>query len=142
MAQVDFYGIQQQIQTQLQNSLTTAEVRVEIEPIWTAPEQTLFVGIFLDNCPIELINIGGPTPHIFKPTFLIECVAWHEDMPTVVQNRDNLMKEVTEVLLLDRTLDGKVEVSLTTNWDLQTGRDANAGLFADAILTFETELRG
>jgi hypothetical protein len=145
MAQVNFYGIQQQIQTQLQSSLASVPnsgVRIEIEPIVTLAEQTLFIGIFLDNSPITLVNIGGLTPHTFRPIFLIECVAWHEDMPTAVQNRDNLMKEVIEVLLLDRTLNGEVLVSEVTNADFQTGRDDNAGLFADAILTFETELRG
>lgn len=145
MAQVDFYGIQQQIKTQLDSSLAsviTSGVRVEIEPLDTLAEQTLFVGIFLDTSPIELINIGGSTPHIFKPTFLIECVAWHEDMPATIQNRDNLMKEVIEVLLLDRTLNGLVEVSQVINVDFETGQDDNAGLFADAILTFETEVRG
>ena len=145
MAQVDFFGIQQQIKTQLDNSLAsvvTSGVRVEIEPLGTLAEQTLFVGIFLDTSPIELINIGGATPHIFKPTFLIECVAWHEDMLAAVQNRDNLMKEVIEVLLKDRTLNAKVEVSRVLNIDFETGQDDNAGLFADAMLTFETKLRG
>ncbi len=145
MAQVDFFAIQQQIKTQLDSSLASkasSGVLVEIEPVYSLSEQTLSVGVFKDNCPIELINIGGATPHIFKPVFLIVTTAWHEDMPTAVQNRDNLMKEVTEVLLLDRTLNAQVEVLLLTNIDWMTGEDANAGLFADAVLTVETEVRG
>lgn len=142
MSQVDYYGIQEAIQAQLQNSLTTQGVTIEIEPTEIPDMKFPFIGIYLEESPRDLKFIGGNKPHLVKPMFRIACLEFHaEIMRDAIKKRDVFLKEVEEVLLLDRKFNNKIATSLVTKVEFDTGKN-NPGYFAEGDIILETEVRG
>jgi hypothetical protein len=151
MAKIDYYGIQTQIKTQLTNSLGTlvlsnTNVGIEIEPIDDPDSQDPWIGIYLDEAPIKttFLGIGGPQQHIINPTFILEVFTFDiNEFRNAAERRDDLVGDVKETLMLDRTLGGKVVVSHLTGIKFDRARmDDESGFFAGAEITYVTEVRG
>lgn len=143
MAQIDYFGIQEGIQTQLQNSLTTGGVLVEIEPPCLLDVNVPHVGIFLNksNREAKFLSAAG-TQSLVNPEFEITCVQYNmEEMKEACRLRDLLVKEVEEVLLLDRTLQSTVTTSQLEN-EIEFDTTQNEGFYAGASIKFTAQLRG
>jgi hypothetical protein len=144
MAQVDYFGIQQAIQTQLSNSLTTQNVSINIEPIDDCDSVEPWIGIYLEEAVREVLTIGGSTPHEITATFVIECFQFDiNEFRNACERRDDFIKEVEEVLLLDRTFSGAVTVSEITKVSFDIGKlPDDVGFYVGGEIFLETRVRG
>lgn len=142
MAQIDYYGIQEAIKTQLTTSLTNRKATIEIEPTEVPDSAYPFIGIYLDESPRDLKFIGGTRPHIAKPVFRIACLEFHaEVMRDAIKKRDDFLKEVEEVLLLDRKFSGAAATSIITKVEFDTGKN-NPGYLAEGDIILKMDVRG
>jgi len=144
MSQVDYFGISQAIETQLTNSLTTANVSINIEPIDDPDGVVPWIGIYLEEASWEDIRTGGTTPHEVTNTFVIECIQFDiNEFKNACEKRDDFIKEVTEVLLLDRTFSGAVTVSHINKITFENGSSPDdVGFFAIGEIFLEARLKG
>jgi len=150
MAHVDYYGIQEAIQTQLNNSLGTKvlsnqNVSINIEPIDDPDGVSPWIGIYLDNAGLEPKFIaGGNQPYEVNPTFIIECFEFDiNEFKNACQRRDNLAKDIIETLTLDLTISNNVKWHQATNINFDIGqREEDVGFFVGAEITLTAELRG
>lgn len=142
MSQVDYYGLLEAIKTQLTTSLTTQGVAVEIEPTENYDLRTPAIGIFLDEVPRDLTFIGGGKPHLLRPLFRIACLEFHaETMRDAIKKRNDFIKEVEEVLLLDRKFNNNAATSLVKKIEFDTAK-SDPGYFAEGDIILELEVRG
>jgi hypothetical protein len=144
MAQVDYYGVEQAIQTQLTNSLTTTNVSNNIEPIDDPDGHVPWIGIYLEEANWEDIRIGGNTPHEVNLSLVVECIQFDiNEFRNACEKRDDFIKEVTEVLLLDRTFNGTVTVSQINKITFDHGLlPDDVGFFAGGEIFLTARLKG
>ena len=145
MSQIDYYAIEEAIKTQLNNSLTNfTGINIEIEYEITLDIGVPWIGIFLSEAPRNVAVIRATTGpyNDVKPTFGITCRGYNlESMSEACRQRDNLLKEVEDVLQLDTSIQETVLMSNITNTDFETGRDTR-GFYSEGTITLVTELRG
>lgn len=141
---VDYYGIQQAIQTQLSNSLTTQNVSINIEPIDIPDSMNPWIGIYLEESSWEVTRCGGSTPHEVFVTYVIECFQFDiNEFSNACESRDDFMNEVQQVLLLDRTFSGAVTVSQITKTRFDIGRSSDdLGFFVGGEIFLEARVKG
>jgi hypothetical protein len=144
MSQIDYYAIEEAIETQLNNSLTTVGVKIDIEYATTMDISVPWIGIFLVEAPRNVAVIRATTGpyNDVKPTFGITCRGYNlESMAEACRQRDNLLKEVEEVLQLDTSIQSTVSMSNITNTDFEAGTESE-GFYSEGTITLVTELRG
>lgn len=144
MSQVDYFAIEEAIKTQLQNSLSTTGVTIDIEIETTLDTGVPWIGIFLSEAPRE-IKVMRATIGAFNninPTFGITCRGYNlESMSKACEQRDDLLNDVENILQIDPTIQTTVLMSNITNTDFETGR-ASRGFFSEGTITLITRLRG
>lgn len=126
MARVDYYAIEQAIQTLLQGaaSLSGVVVTVEEELLFGA-EATPWVGIYLErrDAPSDQQSLSAGQRTRFRLRFSIWCWEYSlESVAKAIQLRDDLLGKVEVVLMGDRTLGNTVSTSWLEGGEMPSAR--------------------
>jgi hypothetical protein len=127
LARIDYYAIEQAIQTQLAAALTTARVLVE-EPFQHAiADTTRIVSVFLEGrVPHNDQVLAAGTHERMLVKLSIWCAVFHmESLQVALEQRDDLIGEAELALMADRTLGGVVDSSWLEGGELFASQGQN-----------------
>ena len=115
MARIDYFAIEQQIQTVLQAAADLAGVMVTVEEeLLFGAETTPWVGIYLDrrDALAASQSLSGGQQTRYRLRFSIWCWEYHlESLAKALELRDDLIGKVEIALMGNRTLSGTVITS-------------------------------
>ncbi len=123
MARVDYYAIEQGIETLLKADTDLSEANIAIEEELTFQRgDTILIYLDRRDAPAEEQTLSAGTRTRLLVTFSIWC--FHFGMSKkqdVLERRDDLIGNTEIALMQDRTLSGTVETSWLVGGEFQTG---------------------
>lgn len=128
MARIDYYAIEEAIQTLLKNDATLDGVAITVEEeLIFGAESTPWVGIYLEgrSVPSDQQVLAAGTVARYTLDFRIWCWQYSLDKTQALKLRDDLLGKVEVTLMKNRTLGGMVASSWIEGGETPSGRLGN-----------------
>lgn len=114
MARLDYYTIELNIQTVLQAAAALSGVTVEVEHDVNFNEgDHVLIKLARREAPASMQGLSAGTRTRMLVHFELYCMSCHLNVPQARQNRDNLIGNVENVLMADRTFSNS---QIATSW--------------------------
>lgn len=139
MARIDYFAIEQEIQTILQADATLAGTNVFVEEdLLTSPELCPWVGVYIADRDSAGAPIAAGQQQRFRVRYEVWCFEHRMEIPAAAQARDDLMGKVEVALLKKPTLNGVVTSMAITGGAFDSGR-VDAGFLMGGSIVIEIE---